>query len=219
MERGTEIYNNLKTKDNFIFIIINCEKNIWKREKQKKDWLKDFPFNYYHIIGKENLKESFEINELEKEITVKCKDDYPSLPQKVYLALETVFSKKSFKYVIKLDDDQMLKSHYFLFKLLKKLESNTYHYGGYVINLPHSIKNLCHKDHKEIPEDLVIEKTFYCQGHFYLLSKESVIELLKYKKDFFERMIEDHTVGLLLPENLKSKMITFDTLKYFNYKL
>jgi len=42
----------------FILLIMNCEKYRYKAEQQT--WLEQIRIPYFHVIGKENLKTSYE---------------------------------------------------------------------------------------------------------------------------------------------------------------
>ena len=111
--------NNEDTKlsNDFILLILNCEKYKYKAEKQKETWLKYLPDNllYFHVIGKkiENINENnseneYEIDDENKVLYVNTKDDYNSLPDKVITAYKIINKLYKFKYIFKTDDDQML---------------------------------------------------------------------------------------------------------------
>ena len=51
-----------KVQQDFILLIMNCQKYREKAEAQKNTWLKELPSNikYYHVIGNSELKTDFE---------------------------------------------------------------------------------------------------------------------------------------------------------------
>ena len=99
--------------------------------------------------------------------------------------------------------------------LIKKIETEkNINYGGYLLHHEGKISDY-HLYHNELPKDLFLQKTKYCNGRFYLLSKKSINYLIKYSDDISKCIIEDHTIGLYLHDNLKINGLYFDTKKCF----
>ena len=71
----------------YILLIINCEKYRNKAILQKTTWLKNIPtyLCYYHVIGDPDLDSEFEFDNEERILWVKTEDDYLSLPKKLGL--------------------------------------------------------------------------------------------------------------------------------------
>ena len=65
---------------------------------------------YYHVIGNEKMEKDFLIDEEERIIWVKAKDDYNSLPSKVIAAFSAIQQTHTFKYIFKSDDSVLLQN-------------------------------------------------------------------------------------------------------------
>ena len=121
------------------------------------------------------------------------------------------------KYLFKTDDDQMLLSPKF-FDILTKLIINkkpSPHYGGFILNIQTHLSKYW-MIHPELPKDLFLQKTKYCNGRFYFLSKEAIQYLVTTKRKEIEKeYFEDYAIGLNLEESHKENMLYIDTNKYF----
>ena len=53
-----------KIQQDFILLIMNCQKYREKAEMQKNTWLKELPSNikYYHVVGNSMLKTKFKFD-------------------------------------------------------------------------------------------------------------------------------------------------------------
>lgn len=209
----------MKTKCDFILLILNCKKYREKAILQKNTWLKTLPTNmkYYHVIGdKEKCgNNDIIIDETENIIYTNTLDDYNSLPSKVITALKGIHSTFDFKYVFKTDDDQELVVEDLFICIQQELLKNAIqyrgskyeiHYGGLIRWVPTHISNYCDV-HACLPRYLILSATHYANGRFYLLSKSAVEDLLTKKKDIEKQIIEDHAIGLFLDPILKTKVL------------
>jgi len=184
-------------EQNYILLILNCDKYKHKAELQKQLWVdKELPSNiqYYYVRGDPTLK-TFEFNHADHTLYVNCKDDYVSLPQKVIKALDAVEKTFKYKYIFKTDDDQMLVNKTFFQDLMRELQEHKYDYGGFTIDV---------RDHystyriERVEKKILLRECTYCNGRFYLLSNRSVKHLLLKEKDFEEYIFEDHAIGYSL---------------------
>jgi hypothetical protein len=89
-----------------------------------------------------------------------------------------------------------------------------YHYGGFKISVPDHYSTY-YTVHNELPRKLFLKATEYCNGRFYLLSKEAVENLLKKKEDISKHIIEDHAIGLYLDSQYRQKCLGLKTGNYF----
>ena len=208
----------------FVLLILNCEKYKDKREKQKQTWLKSLPMwlPYYHIIGNPSLETNYLLDENEKILYVKIEDDYNSLPKKVlasYQASVELFS--DLKYIFKTDDDQYLINIKFFDTLKNILEMNSVcnqkvHYGGNVLNIAIPYISQYYRIHPELPKNLIIQKTAYCNGRFYFLSKEAIQYLVENKKqEIHAEYLEDYAIGYHLSNEYKKNTFKIETQKLF----
>ena len=209
-----------KVKQDFILLIMNCQKYREKAEAQKNTWLKELPSNikYYHVIGNSELKTDFEFDHEERKLWVKNHDDYNSLPHKVINAYDAVNQTYDYKYIMKTDDDQQVLSCFQFFSTLTKLfESPTfsYNYGGFIVDvkLPHISQY--YRIHPELPRNLKIEAIKYCNGRFYFLSSNAVQYLINKREDISKEYLEDYAVGYYLNSSLKNKIFPIKTNVYF----
>ena len=60
----------MKKEEDFILLIMNCQKYRYKAEHQKNTWLKNISSNfiYYHVIGNESLEKEFIFDDEERNI-------------------------------------------------------------------------------------------------------------------------------------------------------
>jgi hypothetical protein len=206
-------------EQDFILLIMNCKKYEKKALIQKNTWLKTVPIylKYYHVIGDETLDSSFVFDNVKNILWVKTPDDYNSLPKKVIQAFEAVNSCFNYKYIFKTDDDQMLTNQNF-FNTITKLITNKNpisHYGGFIVHVKFSHLSQYHKIHPELPENIPVYSTKYCNGRFYFLSKEAVEDLLTKKQHIMNEYFEDYAIGFNLDEKYKIDMLNIATNKIF----
>lgn len=214
----------------YILLILNCERYKHKADQQRNTWLKPLQTQdnivYFHIIGSKEKCESTAVEYIfddEKRILyTSTKDDYLSLPDKIITAIDAVNERYDYKYIFKTDDDQDLINPIFFNKLITLLNSKSdtdtetgkYHYGGNQISVPDHYSSY-HVVHAELPKQLFLKATKYCNGRFYLLSKEAVENILKKKSELSAHIIEDHAIGLYLDDIYKKKGLYFNTSAYF----
>jgi len=205
---------NIKGKQDYILLIMNCEKYRPKAIAQKNTWLKLLPsyLCYYHVIGNPNLDSTncgYLFDETERILYVKTDDDYNSLPKKVIAAYDAVHKTFDYKYIFKTDDDQKLENIRFFDMVKGMIEKLTpqVHYGGNVIDVKQAYLSKYHKIHPELPENLPILPIKYCNGRFYFLSKEAIIILINKKTEIAREYLEDYAIGLTLPNFYKENVL------------
>lgn len=206
----------------YILLIMNCKKYRSKALVQKETWIKKLPqeLPYFHVIGDPALEHHYKFDQEERILYVNVEDDYNSLPKKVIHAYEAVYNEYKFKYIFKTDDDQDVISMSIFTILPQILDStsqyNVYHYGGNIIDVKQSYLSQYHKVHPELPKDLPVRATKYCNGRFYFLSRSAVKYLLSKKDKIAEEYLEDYAIGYYLPEHIfKQHMLSLQTDKYF----
>jgi hypothetical protein len=196
-------------RQDFILLIMNCEKYRYKAENQKNNWLTYLPSRlvYYHVIGNEELETEYKFDEDARVLYVKTKDDYNSLPHKVISAYAAVQSEFAYKYIFKTDDDQHLKEVGMLEQLMNYVLIKTPNYGGKLITIAEDHISEYYVFHPELPRNVVVRKSQYCNGRFYILSKIAVEDLLT-KRDLFKtEYFEDYAVGYYLSDDIKSRFV------------
>lgn len=199
----------------YILLIMSCLQYKEKAQKQKDSWLKKLPSSiiYYHVIGIPLLDREFIISETSRVLYVKTKDDYISLPQKVIAAYNAICRSFDFQYILKTDDDQNVVVDDFFNIVVKKIESNTYpyYYGGKIIDVKRPYYSQYHKIHPELPPDLPILQTKYCNGRFYFLHHEAAYSLVEKKSLFQQEYLEDYAVGFHLNDKYKQNILFIDS--------
>lgn len=205
-------------KADYILLILNCKKYIYKASKQKETWLKNFTLMpYFHVIGDIELTTNYMFDRENNILYVKTEDDYNSLPQKVISAFIAVSLEYKFEYIFKTDDDQMLQIEHFLPSIQSILKKKTpkVHYGGNIIKVAKPYLSQYHKIHPELPHNLPVLATTYCNGRFYLLSALAIQQLITKSKCICREYLEDYAIGLNLDPVLKKNTLFIDSNKYF----
>jgi Galactosyltransferase len=198
-------------KQDYILLIMNCEKYKYKAETQRNGWLKCLNNHeniiYYHVIGKETLESEFYFDDSNNILYVKTCDDYISLPHKVIMSYLAIIMTFQFKYIFKTDDDQMLTDAYFFNKLLLQIQNNNPDYGGRLITIQREHISIYYYYHPELPRNILVKACNYCNGRFYILSKKSVLDLLEKMDDIKKEYFEDYAIGYYLCDELKSNFL------------
>jgi hypothetical protein len=208
----------MKIKQDFILLILNCNKYKHKAIKQKNTWLKNIPENliYFHIIGNEDLNKDFEFNDIENILYVKTKDDYIHLPEKIIMAYHAINCIYDFLYIFKSDDDQKLIYDKFFHILINYLNihSTKINYGGFTVNIRRDTISQQNLIHNEIPPNLILYKTIYCSGRFYFLSSKALNNILLKKDKIKKEYFEDYAIGFYLDDMYKIDMYSLEHYKF-----
>ena len=211
--------DNEKIKQDYLLLIMNCVKYRKKALIQKSDWLQRIPsyLKYYHVIGNEKMEKDFLIDEDERIIWVKAKDDYNSLPSKVIAAFSAIQQTHTFKYIFKSDDSVLLQNDKFFDTIIGVITRMVpkVHYGGKIVNVEIPYMSKYYLLHPELPKDMIIQSTKYCTGSLYFLSSEAVTNLISKRESVCKEYLEDYAVGLNLHPFFKKIMLPISTDKYF----
>lgn len=203
----------------FIMLIMNCQKYQKKAVFQKMTWLKQIPLylKYYHVIGDESLDAVFKFDNETNTLYVKVADDYNSLPKKVIAAYNAVNKTFNFKYLFKTDDDQILVNNRFFDMLCGLIQAKqpTPHYGGYIVDVKQPYLSEYHRIHPELPQRLPLYITKYCSGRFYFLSSEAIQDLISKRERIEREFLEDYAIGFNLNLKFKQNILLIATNKYF----
>ena len=215
--------NNKSECSEYVLLIMNCKKYKEKATKQKETWLQFLPkkIQYFHVLGDSELSTEYEFKMEEKELWVKNKDDYNSLPDKVIRAYKAIHENfENLQYIFKTDDDQQLENPEKFFDVIVKVlkfKSPKIHYGGNIVDVKNSYLSQYNKIHPELPIYLPVLKTKYCSGRFYLLSKKACLFLTS--KDKMDKIsseyLEDYAIGYHLSNEYKTNIFHIETDKYF----
>lgn len=203
----------------FIMLIMNCKKYIWKADIQRNSWLRKIPtyLKFYHVIGDEELETEYKFDNTNNMLYVKTPDDYNSLPNKVITAYNAIKETFNFKYIFKTDDDQLLTNDKF-FDILHNLlttQKPQYHYGGHIVDVDKPYLSGYYRLHPELPKHLPLLVTKYCSGRFYFLSSKAVQYLLTKRENIIKEFLEDYAIGYNLHDYFKSPILKLNTNKTF----
>lgn len=206
----------------FILLIMNCEKYKWKAQKQRERWLKTLPpfLSYFHVLGDPKLAndKDFIIDYKNNLLTVKTEDDYNSLPKKVIASFQAISqSFPNLKYIFKTDDDQMLTNENFFKTIINILFSKQpkVHYAGFPVQIHNKHTSAYHLIHSELPPNIELKPTIYCNGRLYLLSKEAIENVVKKRKEIEKEYFEDYAIGYNLDSIFKENLLSIDNNKFF----
>ena len=210
----------ISANEEYILLIMNCEKYREKAVLQKETWLKELPssITVYHVLGNENLDVAFVFDHDQRVLTVKTMDDYNSLPKKVVAGFEAVYKTfPNLKYIFKTDDDQELTNVKFFDTMISILNSKKpkTHYGGYVVDIIKPYLSQYCLIHQELPTNMILQSTKYCSGRFYFLSKHAVVNLISKKEAIEKEYLEDYAMGLNLSQFYKEHILHIDSDQYF----
>jgi len=203
----------------YILLIMNCERYREKSKKQKETWIPLLPntLKYYHVIGNPDLETEFLFVESENVLYVKTMDDYNSLPKKVIASYNAVHKTFQYKYILKTDDDQnVLNSKFFdmIMGMIPKKEPKV-HYGGLIVDVKQPYYSQYHRIHPELPKEIPVLAIRYCNGRFYFLSREAVAFLLLKREQIGKEYLEDYAIGLNLIEHMKTNMLHIQSDLFF----
>tara|TARA_B100001540_G_scaffold316837_1_gene347788 strand:- start:6975 stop:7655 length:681 start_codon:yes stop_codon:yes gene_type:complete len=210
----------------FVFLILNCKKYIYKSDIQKKLWLHKLPPNikYLHVIGDKTLcnEKDYVFDMSNNKLYINTLDDYVSLPDKVISAIAAINENFKYKYILKSDDDQKLINETYFLQVIDTLnKNNNYHYGGGICPMTKDIISNYWAYHASIgidnglPKNIFLKKTVYCAGRFYFLSYEVTNELIKKRNEIKKHIIEDHCIGLYIPEKYKINLLNINVNEIF----
>lgn len=216
------VMENEKNVQDYILLILNCEKYQYKAQRQKETWIPTLPSQiiYYHVLGNPYLEQEYLIDDVNRILYVKTEDDYNSLPKKVIEAYKAINKVYEFKYILKTDDDQNV-THIAFFNVLIHLLNRSYgkpnqiHYGGNIVDVKQTHISQYYRIHPELPKNLIVKKSKYCNGRFYLLSSLATNALIEIESDIKKEYFEDYAIGLNLPESFKNNLLKLDTDKIF----
>lgn len=196
--------NNLQKKD-FFLGILNCKKY---ENKRRPDKISTYNIDFRYFIGDESLIEKGEaVEEIDKFLVrLPCKDNYESLPQKVFEIMKWFRSKyPEKKYMIKADDDVLFDFKKFE-NYLYKFQKENLDYAGHKVVIKKKTQGKCHlgrtEDKKLAETKIDIFPCEYVGGPVYLLSRKSVDILIDnlFKEGNKTCIYEDVSVGYCLNE-------------------
>jgi len=67
----------------------------------------------------------------------------------------------------------------------------------------------------ELPKNIPVYATKYCNGRFYFLSKEAVEYLITKKTNIMKEFLEDYAIGYNLHDYFKINILNITTTKIF----
>jgi hypothetical protein len=198
----------MQTQD-YILLIMNCEKYRHKAITQTSGWLKSIPANikYFHVIGNEYIDKDFLFDHNAQILYVKTGDDYNSLPHKVIVSYLAVLMTFNFKYIFKTDDDQRLTDSAFFANLMIEIENKKPDYGGRKITIKQDHISEYYHYHPELPKNVLVKATNYCNGRFYILSRSAVLHILYKMDEIKKEYFEDYAIGYHMDETIKSNFL------------
>ncbi len=126
-----------------IYLIVTCEKYLWRANAVRNTWLKEFKNSggrYYFLMGNPALNYAEVIDDI---LYVPCRDDYESLPLKLALGYQFVYENLTFSHICKIDDDVFLNVDNFVQVVLPQLADKPFA-GGRIWQYQRKIDNTYH---------------------------------------------------------------------------
>ena len=194
--------NFLKNSENsnkLIVLIITCYKRIKLLNQVRNTWMKDLKklgILCMFVIGdckKNNLQGDI--------LFVNCKDNYESLPQKVFLGFKFCLDNFNFTHVYKVDDDTLINPLNLIFTSLSLTNKD---YIGRPEKITKDFNRFWHKgkcqDTKTnsipYPANRINLNRVYAKGEVgYFLSYKGITNLVKYTNYVFTDLYEDKSIG------------------------
>lgn len=191
-----------------LFVCISCKKNENKHNHIRYMYYSMGVENYIIVIGDPTLQQMYIYDNESRVLTLKCEDSYEALPCKIVSMCKAVKDLFDPKYIVKVDDDVVLKDISFL---------RGCEYGG----LPYTTKidtvhtwhmNKCSDTSKNVPFVVgdwikrnglvdVNEISYACGGSTYVLGRKAIHILTTCFSLCETHMYEDMFVGYILYTN------------------
>jgi len=208
----------MKPQD-YILLIMNCNKYKYKADIQTNGWLKEIPQNiiYYHVIGNETLDAEYKFDDVQKILYVKTGDDYNSLPHKVIQSYLAVIITFQFKYIFKTDDDQVLTDPSFFDNLIQSITLKSPDYGGRPVVIQKDHISEYYHFHPELPTDILVKSTMYCNGRFYIMSRKAIINILEKMNEIKKEYFEDYAIGYYMDDVIKSNFLSIENDVFIDF--
>ena len=89
------------------------------------------------------------------------------------------------------------------------------HYGGHIVDVKNTHISEYYKIHPELPKNICVHVTKYCNGRFYFLSKNAVRYLLTQRNKIEKEYFEDYAIGFYLNSHFKENMLNISTSVIF----
>lgn len=173
--------------------ILSCARNEHKRVNQD---LSKSIFEYKYFIGNPELTNPLVDGNI---VYLPCGDGYEHLTEKTKHMVKWIMdTRPTTDYIFKTDDDININFEK-LSHLFANICLNRYDYCGKAVNIQQHISTYhygkCLDSKYEIP--VVMNKTSYCAGGGYFLSKKAALKLIT-EIDSYKNLFEDYSVGYTL---------------------
>lgn len=198
-------------------LICCCNKYYAQYEKISKIWnniiQKYNDIQLFYLFGDKSISNTI-VDIVSNKLIIKMEDIYENLPKKIYEALTYIYNNyPTIQHIFKTDDDIEFENYdEIINEIRNKIELNADYAGlitesargGYVK------ENKLHKFNNPL-KIAKYDKSVYCYGAGYLLSKKSIRIITENKSYMYSRCLEDVSIGHLLnnkniyPIKMKSK--------------
>ena len=183
-----------------MIFLLSCNHNKWKWDTIRDGWLNSCGLPYVIVVGNEELLPTSHRYDPDSHVLeLGCMDNYDGLVYKIAYGIDAVIQRFNPDFVVKVDDDVVLKPSRLQVVLTKIDPVNTI-YAGNIIEFTKPTTSKSGIEKYTLPENkqpVVIEPVDYCAGPIYYLGKRAM-EILQ--TDFIPQRIkfEDVNVGLTL---------------------
>ena len=98
------------------------------------------------------------------------------------------------------------------------METYKFTYGGNIINVDNPYISEYYKIHPELPNDIHIKTTKYCNGRFYFLSHKAIQHLITKREYICNEYLEDYAIGYHMHIFFKNNMnlLTDSDISWFS---
>jgi glycosyltransferase involved in cell wall biosynthesis len=205
-------------QESIVIGILTCEKHSSKIKEIRNTWLKDakqMGITYYFIIGKD-IEEPIIDGDI---LYINAPDTYEALPKKMMRFYEFIYTKTTFEYVFKVDDDCFVN-----LKLLNKTEYYKYDYLGRVAG--GEKKDFDKTWHFGKCDDEILNTTPYWKEHIanwygggygYFLSRKALGILNANSEEINDDLYEDKAIGDCLFTHGDIKVQEIETYTWMDF--
>jgi hypothetical protein len=181
-----------------MILLISCFNLTNRLQYIKEKWLNDCQIPYLIVLGNPFLHETYNYDEKNKILYVKCEDYYDDLVYKVYLGIKYIYKNFNPEFILKIDDDVIVNNE-MLNAWLKNRDRNIQYCGKPSYRDCDSIEDYGIAKFKR-PENkttCIVPKVYLCLGPMYFLGRKA-IEILVREMDPKRIKLEDVNVGITL---------------------
>jgi Zn-finger nucleic acid-binding protein len=199
--------NSINIIQNKIVYLIVVKQNT-ERFKLLLEYLDNFNYNYYILIGDDEYNKNTVMNNY---LIVNVKDIYENLPKKVYEGIKYIYYNTDYTHIYKVDDD------FFKYNLNENIYED--YYGNYIVTKLTNNYHFGKCNNPELNTKHYTGKFYYkyaAGGYGYIISRKAMFFIINNKNYIYNEIYEDKAIGDILYNN--NILINNNHYEHLNYK-